>query len=206
VLPAIRKHGAYALAESETMPLPADLADALEEHARTAWTLVTLVADEGRQNVSRVSRFRHRPAPWLKPLISNVNRWRLIDSGLSLDGRTPARALRRVPPSGTPSPSSGARRIVRVLRLALSLAVLITPLPAAAAFQNCDKPVPPICVLGADPFPAIGDDNICRRAVMAYCSRMKGFEACMQADLDDARKEFQDAIDSFGKRRVKVDD
>jgi hypothetical protein len=96
--------------------------------------------------------------------------------------------------------------MVRILRLALPFAVLMAPLPATAAFQNCDKPVPPICVLGADPFPAIGDYNICRRAVVAYRSRMKGYEACVQADLDDARKEFQDAVDSFGKRRVKVDD
>jgi prophage antirepressor-like protein len=53
VLPAIRKHGAYALAEGEAMPLPADLADALEDHAKTQVKLVVALREKAHAEAGK---------------------------------------------------------------------------------------------------------------------------------------------------------
>jgi prophage antirepressor-like protein len=53
VLPSIRKHGAYALAEGETMPLPADVADALEEHAKTQVKLAVALREKAQAEAGR---------------------------------------------------------------------------------------------------------------------------------------------------------
>lgn len=55
VLPSIRKTGSYELPKGEVMPLPADFADAMEQHARTLIELARVTREQARTEAERAA-------------------------------------------------------------------------------------------------------------------------------------------------------
>ena len=86
--------------------------------------------------------------------------------------------------------------LVRRSALFAALALCLS----SGAATACDRPQRPWCSLGEDRFKEEGDQAACKRAMVSYRALMKGYQACMQEESDDAVKEFNKAVISFAKR------